>query len=151
MQAVRSGGEKRVTRGSGRRGEQRSRDTAVISVFVFSLSNMCLSLVMLFLCLPQIEPAEVRVQQQTGEFCVLYMHHCFYFFCLTFYSKIWFFFNSCSFIVSLSFTLCLTAFAVALTISPPPPFILKLNDQLRFLFIDFFFILMLHAQLCTLF
>lgn len=66
------------------RGEKRSRDEAVIFAFVFLRSNMCLRLVMLFLCLSQTELAEVWVQQQTGELCVFFMHHhqCFCLFCL---------------------------------------------------------------------
>lgn len=60
---------------SGERGEKRSRDEAVIFAFVFLRSNMCLRLVMLFLCLSQTQLAEVWVQQQTGELGVFFMHH----------------------------------------------------------------------------
>lgn len=68
---------------SGERGEKRSRDEAVIFAFVFLRSNMCLRLVMLFLCLSQTQLAEVWVQQQTGELrCLFHASSLMLLFCL---------------------------------------------------------------------
>lgn len=64
-------------------GERGAETRLSFFAFVFLRSNMCLTLVMLLLCLSQTQLAEVWVQQQTGELrCLFHASSLMLLFCL---------------------------------------------------------------------